>query len=77
LCIANITLRISTWKTVYHYFCIWWLKGIWDCINSALRIELRISYGREPEQSAAILDSQSVKPGNAWIARVMRLRVFL
>jgi len=26
-----------------------------------LRIELRIAYGREPELSAAILDSQSVK----------------
>jgi putative transposase len=30
-------------------------------INAVLRTELRIAYGREPEPSAAILDSQSVK----------------
>jgi putative transposase len=49
------------WKTVYHYFRLWRLKGIWEHINVALRKELRIAYGREPEPSAAILDSQSVK----------------
>lgn len=49
------------WKTVYHYFRLWRLKGIWERINAALRTELRIAYGREPEPSAAILDSQSVK----------------
>ena len=37
------------------------LDGIWERINAALRTELRIAYGREPEPSAAILDSQSVK----------------
>jgi putative transposase len=49
------------WKTVYHYFRLWRLDGIWKCINDALRTELRIANGREPEPSAAILDSQSVK----------------
>ena len=49
------------WKTVYHYFRLWRLDGIWERINTALRTELRIAYGREPEPSAAILDSQSVK----------------
>lgn len=49
------------WKTVYHYFRLWRLNGIWERINTALRTELRIAYGREPEPSAAILDSQSVK----------------
>jgi putative transposase len=49
------------WKTVYHYFRIWRLDGTWEHINSALRTKLRIAYGREPEPSAGILDSQSVK----------------
>ena len=49
------------WKTVYHYFRLWRLKGIWEHINTVLRTELRIANGREPEPSAAILDSQSVK----------------
>jgi putative transposase len=49
------------WKTVYHYFRVWRLNGFWERVNAALRTELRIAYGREPEPSAAILDSQSVK----------------
>ena len=49
------------WKTVYHYFRLWRIDGLWESINAALRTKLRIAYGREPEPSAAILDSQSVK----------------
>ena len=49
------------WKTVYHYFRLWRINGFWEHINTVLRIELRVAYGREPEPSAAILDSQSVK----------------
>src|SRR5665811_1626261 len=49
------------WKTVYHYFRLWRLTGFWERINASLRTELRITYGRKPEPSAAILDSQSVK----------------
>lgn len=49
------------WKTVYHYFRLWRIYGIWERINTVLRIELRILSGREPEPSAAILDSQSIK----------------
>lgn len=49
------------WKTVYSYFRDWRLDGIWEHMNAALRTELRIANGREPEPSAAILDSQSVK----------------
>jgi putative transposase len=49
------------WSIVYHYFRLWRLKGIWDAINTALRTELRIAAGRQPEPSAAVIDSQSVK----------------
>ena len=52
---------LPSWKTVYHYFWLWRKDGTWETINTALREEVRVTEGREPEPSAAILDSQSVK----------------
>jgi len=52
---------LPPWKTVYHYFRLWRLDGTWARVNDALRIELRVASGRDPQPSAAILDSQSVK----------------
>jgi putative transposase len=52
---------LPPWKTVYHYFRLWRKDGTWERLNAALRTELRVAAGREPEPSAAILDSQSVK----------------
>lgn len=52
---------LPPWKTVYHYFRLWRKDGTWEKINTALRTEVRVAAGREPEPSAAILDSQSVK----------------
>ena len=52
---------LPPWKTVYHYFRIWRKDGTWAHINAALRTELREAEGRDPQPSAAILDSQSVK----------------
>lgn len=49
------------WKTVYHYFRLWREDGNWEAMHTALREQLRVSLGREPAPSAAILDSQSVK----------------
>ena len=49
------------WKTVYHYFRLWRKEGVWEEINAVLRTELRVASGRDPEPSAAIIDSQSVK----------------
>lgn len=49
------------WQTVYHYFRLWRLDGTWEAMHTALREQLRVSLGREPTPSAAILDSQSVK----------------
>jgi len=49
------------WKTVYHYFRLWRINGTWEKINSALRKLLRKAKGRNPEPSAAVLDTQTVK----------------
>jgi putative transposase len=49
------------WKTVYHYFRFWRLDGTWERMHSALRDRVRVCLGRNPQPSAAIVDSQSVK----------------
>jgi putative transposase len=49
------------WPTVYYYFKKWSVDGTWERINTALREQVRTAVGREPEPSAAIIDSQSVK----------------
>jgi putative transposase len=49
------------WSTVYYYFKKWSADGTWERINTALREQLRREAGRDPQPSAAIIDSQSVK----------------
>jgi putative transposase len=49
------------WNTVYWYFLRWQDDGTWERITDSLRRRLRLQLGRNPEPSAAILDSQSVK----------------
>lgn len=49
------------WKTVYHYWRLWRLDGTWETINRYLREVLRLRMGRQPQPSAGIVDSQSVK----------------
>ncbi len=50
-------------KTVYHYFRQWKLQGIWEQAMTTLRRQARAALGRDPEPSAAIIDSQSIKTG--------------
>lgn len=52
---------LPPWKTVYSYFRKWTRDGLWEKIHQALREQVRTEAGREPEPSAAIVDSQSVK----------------
>jgi len=52
---------LPPWQTVYHYFRQWRKDGTWERVNDALRVQNRVAEGREPEPSAGILDSQSVK----------------
>jgi putative transposase len=49
------------WKTVYHYFRFWRLDGTWEKMHAALRRKVRVHLKRNPQPSAAIVDSQSVK----------------
>jgi putative transposase len=49
------------WSTVHYWFRRWRLDGTWERLNGALRERLRVGVGRDPQPSAAIVDSQSVK----------------
>src|SRR5437867_5626612 len=49
------------WKTVYHYFRDWRIKGVWKAIHDQLRGDVREQAGRNREPSAGVVDSQSVK----------------
>jgi putative transposase len=48
-------------KTVYEYYSAWERDGTWQRIHDTVRRRVRISAGRDPEPSAAIMDSQSVR----------------
>jgi putative transposase len=49
------------WRTVYHWFRAWRIDGMWERLNAALREVLRAQLGRNPQPSAGIVDSQSVR----------------
>ena len=52
---------LPPWETVYAYFRRWEADGTWETIAITLRQRVRTGRGRDPEPSAAILDSQTVK----------------
>lgn len=49
------------WKTVYTYFVGWHDASVFIAINARLRKRVRQHAERNPEPSAGIIDSQSVK----------------
>jgi putative transposase len=52
---------LPPWQLVYGYFRTWKRDGTWRRINDELRRRVRQRWGRKPEPTAAIIDSQSVK----------------
>jgi transposase len=46
---------------VRYYYDAWRHDGTWEAITTALREQVRRTAGRDPEPSAAIIDSQSSK----------------
>jgi putative transposase len=49
------------WKTVYHYFRTWRVDRTWERVHRALRERMRVRLKRNPQPSAGIVDSQSIK----------------
>jgi putative transposase len=52
---------LPPWQTVYGYYWQWCKSGLWTRINAVLVQKVRVQQGREPQPSAGIIDSQSVK----------------
>lgn len=52
---------LPAWGTLYWYFRTWRNQGVWDQILTTLCPQVRQKQGREPEPSAAVIDSQSIK----------------
>jgi putative transposase len=53
--------EVPPWKTVYDWFRRWRIDGTWERLNAELRKVLRMRFGRDPDPSAAIVDSQTTK----------------
>ncbi len=49
------------WRTVYGFFARWAADGTLDRVHDTLRDQVRVDAGRQPQPSAAIIDSQSVR----------------
>jgi transposase len=48
------------WKTVHAMFARWKADGVWADVADLQRAGVRAAAGRDPEPSAAVIDSQSV-----------------
>ncbi len=49
------------WRSVYYYFRQFRLDGTWARVHATIRERVRVRRGRDPQPSAGIVDSQSVK----------------
>lgn len=56
-----LPVNFPPWRTVYYYYWLWKGDGLWERINAVLVGKVRKKVGRDPQPSAAVIDSQSVK----------------
>jgi putative transposase len=59
------------WRTVYGYFAAWRDDGTLARLHDGLRAQVRAAGGRDPQPTAAIIDSQSVRAADT-VARTSR-----
>ncbi len=57
----NLPHDLPPWSLVHYYFWHWKRDGTWQTLHDRLREQLRQKLGRDPQPTAAVLDSQSVK----------------
>lgn len=57
------------WDAAYRWYRTWRADGTWDRIHDQLREQVRVSDGRDPDPSAAVLDAQSIKSSEGGQAR--------
>jgi len=49
------------WRSVYHYFRQFRLDGTWARVHQAIRERVRVRFKINPQPSAGVVDSQSLK----------------
>lgn len=52
---------LAPWDAAYRWFRYWSAQGVWDDIHHVLREQVRQGEGRDPEPTAAVLDSQTAQ----------------
>lgn len=52
---------LAPWSTAYRWFAAWTADGTWARVHDILRGRVRAADGRDPQPSAAVLDSQSAR----------------
>ena len=52
------------WRTVYGYFAAWRDDGTLTRLHDVLRAQVRAAAGRDPQPTAAVIDSQSARAAN-------------
>ena len=57
----QLPVDFPPWQTVYGWFKRWKARGVTDRIMEELREQIRIAEGRDPQPTAGVIDSQSVK----------------
>ncbi|MFC3982707.1 IS5 family transposase [Streptosporangium jomthongense] len=57
----QLPVDFPPWQTVYWHFVRWEDQGVTQKVLDVLRRRIRKRAGRDPEPSAAVVDSQSVK----------------
>jgi len=58
---GNSRADFPPWQTVYWYFNRWERYKVTEQILPVVREQLRIAEGRNPQPSAGLIDSQTVK----------------
>src|SRR5687767_14708279 len=62
MCLATVAPRLPySRKTDNHYPRTWREDGTWERVHAAQRHRLRVLKKRDPQPSAGVVDSQSVK----------------
>ena len=62
---AMLPTDLAPRSTAHDYFAAWQADGTWQAILDALRRQVRVAAGREPEPRNAVIDSQTVKGSEA------------